>query len=80
MTYVASPKRPIGDADRALDCEEALETALRHLSEDETLREEDIEARLVQGGLAAGWEEEELRTAIADLRRNAALGLQGLSG
>ena len=79
MTYVASPKRPVGHPDRALDCEEALEAALKHLSEGETLGERDIEARLVQGGLAAGWEEAELRTAIADLRRNAALGLQGLS-
>ncbi|MCV9962276.1 hypothetical protein OIU34_10235 [Pararhizobium sp. BT-229] len=79
MTHVASPTRPIGDPDRALDCEEALETALKHLSEDDTLREEDIEAQLMQGGLAAGWEESELQTAIADLRRNAALGLQGLS-
>lgn len=79
MTYVASPKRPIGDPDRALDCEEALEAALKHLSENEALREQDIEAQLLAGGLAAGWEEAELNVAIADLRRNAALGLQGLS-
>lgn len=79
MTHVASPKRPVGDPDRALDCEEALKAAIKQLSEDETLTEEDIETRLIQGGLAAGWEEAELLTAIADLRRNAALGLQGLS-
>lgn len=80
MVYIASPKRAIGDPDRALDCEEALEVALKHLSEDDTLTEDAIEAQLVEGGLAAGWEAAELRIAIADLRRNAALGLQGLSG
>jgi hypothetical protein len=80
MTYIASPKRPIGHPDRALDCEEALQVALEHLSNEEALTEQDVEAQLVHDGLAAGWEEAELRTAIADLRRNAALGLQGLSG
>jgi hypothetical protein len=50
------------------------------MPEDGTLTEEAIETQLVEGGLAAGWEEAELRIAIADLRRNAALGLQGLSG
>ncbi len=79
MIHVASPKRPVGHPDRALDCEEALTPAIEELAEDETLGEEEIEARLVESGLAAGWEEDELRTAIADLRRNAALGLQGLS-
>lgn len=80
MTYIVSPKRPVGHPDRALDCEEALQTALEHLSSDEALTEEDVEAQLVRDGLTAGWEEEELKIAIADLRRNAALGLQGLSG
>lgn len=79
MIDVASPKRPIGDPDRALDCEEALTPAIQELAEDERLGEEEIEARLIEAGLAAGWEEDELRTAIADLRRDAALGLQGLS-
>lgn len=79
MTYIASPKRPIGHPERALDCEEALQTALEHLSNEASLTEEDVEAKLVESGLAAGWEEPELRIAIADLRRNAALGLQGLS-
>lgn len=78
MTYIASPKRPIGHPERALDCEEALQVALEHLSIQESLTEEDVEAKLVEGGLAAGWEEAELKIAIADLRRNAALGLQGL--
>ncbi|WP_426230991.1 hypothetical protein [Pararhizobium sp. DWP3-4] len=79
MTYIASPKRPIGHPERALDCEEVLQVALEHLSKEEALTEEDVEANLVEGGMAAGWEEAELRIAIADLRRNAALGLQGLS-
>ncbi len=80
MVYVASPKRAAGHPDRALDCEEALEVALKHLSEDDTLTEQAIETQLLEDGLAAGWEDAELRIAIADLRRNAALGLQGLSG
>ena len=80
MTYIASPKRPIGHPERALDCEEVLQVALEHLSNEASLTEEDVEAKLVASGLAAGWEEAELRIAIADLRRNAALGLQGLSG
>ncbi|CAN7504431.1 hypothetical protein LJR238_003453 [Pararhizobium sp. LjRoot238] len=79
MIDVASPKRPIGHPERALDCEVALSPAIDQLSDDDTLSEEEIEARLMEAGLAAGWEEHELRTAIADLRRNAALGLQGLS-
>lgn len=78
MTYIPSPKRPIGHPERALDCEEALQMALEHLSGEASLTEEDVEAKLIEGGLAAGWEEPELRIAIADLRRNAALGLQGL--
>jgi hypothetical protein len=80
MVYIASPKRALGHPDRALDCEKALESALKNMPEDGTLTEEAIETQLVEGGLAAGWEEAELRIAIADLRRNAALGLQGLSG
>jgi hypothetical protein len=80
MIYIASPKRAVGHPDRALDCEEALEVALKHLSENDTLTEEAIETQLLEGGVTAGWEEAELRVAIADLRRNAALGLQGLSG
>ena len=32
MTYIASPKRPIGHPERALDCEEVLQVALAHLS------------------------------------------------
>jgi len=78
MTYIASPKRPIGHPERALDCEEVLQVALAHLSNETSLTEDDVEAQLVEGGLKAGWEEAELRIAIADLRRNAALGLQGL--
>jgi hypothetical protein len=80
MTYLASPKRPVGHPERALDCEEVLQVALEHLSKEEALTEADVEAQLIEGGLAAGWEEAELRIAITDLRRNAALGLQGLSG
>ncbi|WP_428427050.1 hypothetical protein [Pararhizobium sp.] len=80
MTYIASPKRPIGHPERALDCEEVLQVALEHLSSEASLTEEDVEAKLVASGLTAGWEEAELKIAIADLRRNAALGLQGLSG
>lgn len=79
MIHVVSPTRPAGHPDRALDCEEALEKAVHALEADETLGEQDIEARLVEGGLAAGWTRNELDIAIADLRRNAALGLQGLS-
>ena len=80
MTYIASPKRPVGHPERALDWEEVLQVALEHLSKEEALTEADVEAQLIEGGLAAGWEEAELRIAITDLRRNAALGLQGLSG
>jgi hypothetical protein len=78
MIDVASPKRPIGHPERALDCEQALSPAIAQLAEDDTLGEEEIETKLVGAGLEAGWEEDELRTAIADLRRSAALGLQGL--
>ena len=76
MIHVASPTRAAGHPDRTLDCEEALEKAVHALETDETLSEEGIESRLIEGGLAAGWTREELGTAIADLRRNAAVQMQ----
>ncbi|KQY12268.1 hypothetical protein [Rhizobium sp. Root482] len=76
MIHVVPPTRPVGHPDRTLDCEEALEKAVHALDTDETLSERDIEAKLIEGGLAAGWTRKELGTAIADLRRNAAVQMQ----
>jgi hypothetical protein len=66
MTYVASPRHPVGDLARTEDLKQCLDTARKHLNE--TSRASDVEkqAELIASAVDAGWEEGEVGTAVAD--------------
>ncbi len=65
MTYVASPSRSIGDTARMEDLMQCLETARKHLNETSRASDTERQHELVSSAVAAGWEEDEVRAALA---------------
>lgn len=65
MTYVASPSHSADDPARIEDLKQCLDTARRHLSETSSASEEDKAAELARSAVDAGWDEAEVRSAIA---------------
>lgn len=65
MTYVASPSHSIGDIARTEDLKQCLETARRHLNETSRASDTERQNELVSSAVDAGWEEDEVRAAIA---------------
>jgi hypothetical protein len=68
MTYIASPRTDFADPARKIDCRQCVETAFDQLTEFSDESEVQQDSRLIAAGLAAGWEEIELRYALQDLR------------
>ncbi len=67
MTYVASPSHPVGDLARIEDLKQCLDTARKHLNETSKSSEAEKQAELIASSVDAGWEEEEVRSAIVGL-------------
>ncbi|MDM9644876.1 hypothetical protein [Rhizobium sp. S163] len=66
MTYVASPSHSIGDAARTEDLKQCLETARKHLNETSRASDTERQQELVSSAIDAGWEEDEVRAALAN--------------
>jgi len=65
MTYVASPSHPLGDLARIEDLKQCLDTARKHMNETSKSSDAEKQAELIVSAVDAGWEEGEVRLAIA---------------
>ena len=78
MTYVASPKTPKGSAERSSDCFQCVTATLSTIGPAGSLPAN--EASLISAAVEAGWEEEEVRTAIKEARSVSADGSGNIGG
>lgn len=78
MTYVASPKTPKGSAERSSDCFQCVSATLSTIGPAGSLPAN--EASLISAAVEAGWEEEEVRTAINEARSVNADGSGRIGG
>lgn len=65
MTYVASPSHSADEPTRIEDLKQCLDTARKHLNETSNASDAEKTAELVSSAVDAGWEEAEVRSAIA---------------
>jgi hypothetical protein len=66
MTYVASPSHAIDDAARAEDLRQCLDSARRRLDEVSKSSTAEKEIELISSAVEAGWDEDEIRKALAN--------------
>lgn len=66
MTYVASPSHSADHPARMEDLKQCLDTARKHLNETSKASDTEKQAELIASAIEAGWEDGEVRSAVAE--------------
>lgn len=65
MTYIASPKYSVGTPQRREDCEQCISSALGALPQGHGT---ETDSAIIESGLEAGWNEDEIREVLRRIR------------
>lgn len=76
MTYIASPKYSVGTPQRREDCEQCVSSAIGALAQGQGA---ESESAIIESGLEAGWNEDEIREVLRRIRPGTSMPDTGMS-